>query len=129
MPGDGWVSTRSWSARPRGAPHRHAAFGAIKATLPLDSTAYEPQRTAQDGYFIWVERIWLNKLEALRQPGEGGSETILRWVAMGAGGRPGRRGAELFGAKTRPAAERQERGGEEAFPRSSAFHAATSRYA
>ena len=84
---------------PRGAPHRHAAFGAIKATLPLDSTAYEPQRTAQDGYFIWVERIWLNKLEALRQPGEGRSETILRLVAMEAGGRPGRRGAELFGRK------------------------------
>ena len=37
----------------------------------LTSLAYEPQRTAQGGYFIWVERSWLNKLEALRQPGEG----------------------------------------------------------
>jgi hypothetical protein len=80
-----------------------AAYDAIKATLPVSSAFHEPQRTAQDGYFIWVERIWLNKLEALRQPSEGLSETIIRLVAMEAGGRPGRRGAELFGAKTRPA--------------------------
>ena len=66
-----------------------AAFEAIKATLPPASAAYEPQRTAQGGYFIWVERSWLNKLEALRQPGEGLSETIIRLVAMEAGGRPG----------------------------------------
>ena len=78
-----------------------AAFAAIKATLPVGSAAYEPQRTAQSGYFIWVERSWLNKLEALRQPGEGLSETIIRLVAMEAGGRPGRRAAELFGAKAR----------------------------
>jgi hypothetical protein len=80
-----------------------AAFDAIKATLPVRSAAHDPQRTAQGGYFIWVERSWLNKLEALRQPGEGLSETIIRLVAMEAGGRPGRRAAELFGAKTRPA--------------------------
>jgi hypothetical protein len=42
-----------------------------------------PYRT---GYFIWVERGWLNELEALRQPGEGLSETIIRLVAMEAGG-------------------------------------------
>jgi hypothetical protein len=68
-----------------------AAFEAIKATLPIGSAAYEQQRTAQGGYFIWVERSWLNKLEALRQPGEGLSETIIRLVAMEAGGRPRRR--------------------------------------
>ncbi len=80
-----------------------AAFDAIKATLPVGSATYEPQRTAQGGYFIWVERGWLNKLEALRQPSEGLSETIIRLVAMEAGGRPRRRAATLFGAKTRPA--------------------------
>jgi hypothetical protein len=80
-----------------------AAFDAIRATLPVGSAADGPQRTAQGGYLIWVERSWLNKLEALRQPGEGLSETIIRLVAMEAGGRPGRRGAELFGAKTRSA--------------------------
>jgi hypothetical protein len=56
--------------------------------------AYAPQRTAQGGDFLWVERTWINKLEALRR-GEGLSETIIRLVAMEAGGRPGRRGAEL----------------------------------
>jgi hypothetical protein len=74
-----------------------AAFDAIKATLPVGAAVYEPQRTAQDGYFIWVERSWLNKLEALRQPREGLSETIIRLVAMEAGGRPRRRAAALFG--------------------------------
>jgi hypothetical protein len=73
-----------------------AAFDAIAATLPLGSVDYEPQRTAQDGYFIWIERSWLNKLEALRQPGEGLSETILRLVAMEAGGRSRRQAAKLF---------------------------------
>jgi hypothetical protein len=78
-----------------------AAFDAIAATLPLGSVGYEPQRTADGGYFIWIERGWLNKLEALRQPGEGLSETIIRLVAMEAGGRPRRRAAELFPAKAR----------------------------
>ncbi len=55
-----------------------ASFDAIKATLPVGSAAYEPQRTAQGGYFIWIERSWLNKLEALRQPGGSLSETIIR---------------------------------------------------
>jgi hypothetical protein len=87
-----------------------AAFEAIKATLPVGSAAYEPQRTPQGGYFIWVERSWLNKLEALRQPGEGLSETIIRLVAMEAGGRPGRRAAELFGVKTRAAHRGKARG-------------------
>jgi hypothetical protein len=82
-----------------------AAFDAIKATLPVRSAAHDPQRTAQGGYFIWVERSWLTKLEALRQPGEGLSETIIRLVAMEAGGRPRRGAAELFGA-TRPAPRR-----------------------
>jgi hypothetical protein len=82
------------------------AFEAIKGTLPLGSAAYEPQRTAQGGYFIWVEHGWLNKLEALRQPGEGLSETIIRLVAMEAGGRPGRRAAELFWGEDPPCASR-----------------------
>jgi hypothetical protein len=50
------------------------AFDAIAATLPLGSVGYETHRTAQGGYFIWIERSRLNKLEALRQPGEGLSE-------------------------------------------------------
>jgi hypothetical protein len=80
-----------------------AAFDAIATTLPLGSVGYEPQRTAEGGYFIWIERTWLNKLEALRQPGEGLSETIIRLVATEAGGRPRRQAADLFGPKRRRA--------------------------
>jgi hypothetical protein len=75
-----------------------AAFEAIKAALPHGSVAHEPQPTAEGGYFIWVQRSWLGKLEALRQPSEGQSETIIRLAAMEAGGRPGRRAAGLFSA-------------------------------
>jgi hypothetical protein len=53
-----------------------------------------------------IERGWLSKLEALRHPGEGEGETIIRLVAMEAGGRPRRRGAELF-AKSRPVERRR----------------------
>ena len=79
-----------------------ASFDAIKATLPVGSAAYEPQRTAQGGYFIWIERSWLNKLEALRQPGGSLSETIIRL-----GRRAGVRAAELFGVE-RPDLRRAE---------------------
>jgi hypothetical protein len=59
-----------------------AAFDAIAATLPLGSVGYEPQRTAEGGYFIWLERGWLNKLEALRQPGEGLSERYISEISF-----------------------------------------------
>jgi hypothetical protein len=75
-----------------------AAFEAIKAALPLRSVASEPQRITEGGYFLWVERSWLNKLEALRQPGEGLSEPIIRLAQMEAGGRPRRHAAKLFGS-------------------------------
>jgi hypothetical protein len=58
-----------------------AAFEAIAATLPLGSVGYEPQRTAQGDYFIWIERTWLNKVEALRQPGaiKEGEQKMAKW--------------------------------------------------
>jgi hypothetical protein len=49
------------------------------------------------------EPLKLNKLEALRQPGETLSGTTIRLVALEAGGRPRRGAAELFEAKSRPA--------------------------
>jgi hypothetical protein len=72
--------------------------GACEDALKFYQSCGLGERTAQGGYFIWVERRWLDKLEALRQPGEGLSETIIRLAAMEAGGRPRRRAAELFGA-------------------------------
>jgi hypothetical protein len=39
-----------------------AAFDAIAASLPLGSVSYEPQRTAQDDYFIWIVRSWAKQV-------------------------------------------------------------------
>ena len=46
------------------------AFEAISRTLPQGSVTYKPQRTAQGGYFIWLDRATVNKLERLRGRGE-----------------------------------------------------------
>jgi hypothetical protein len=43
----------------------------------------EHERTATVGYFIWIDRLTVNKLKAVRQPGEGHSETIIRLAAGG----------------------------------------------
>ena len=54
-----------------------AAFEAV-ATLPLGSVGYEAQRSDTGKIFVWLERRALDSLDALRQPGEGYSEIILR---------------------------------------------------
>jgi hypothetical protein len=55
-----------------------AAFDAIAATMPFGSANIEPTLTADGERFIWQERAAVNKLRALRQPGESYSEVILR---------------------------------------------------
>jgi hypothetical protein len=58
-------------ARPRDSYSiTQAPFDAIAKTLPLGSVSYEAEVTADGGRFIWLERFALNKLDALRQPGE-----------------------------------------------------------
>jgi hypothetical protein len=39
--------------------------------LPFGSVTYKAQTTVGGGRFIWLERIALNRLDALRQTGEG----------------------------------------------------------
>jgi hypothetical protein len=41
------------------------------------------KRCADGQMLIWLERRALDKLDALRQPGEGYSEVILRMAAVG----------------------------------------------
>jgi hypothetical protein len=53
---------------------------AIKATLPLGTAAYEPEVNAKSD-LIWVETHVVDKLTALRGPGENYSDVILRLVA------------------------------------------------
>jgi hypothetical protein len=59
-----------------------AAYEAIKATLPLGTVGYEAKRTDQGEVLLWLERRALDRLDALRQPGDGYSEIILRMAAM-----------------------------------------------
>jgi hypothetical protein len=70
------------------------AFDAIKATLPLGSVGYEPKRTEKGEVLIWLERRALDRLDALRHPGEGYSEVIPRLAEMEAMW-PGRRRGRL----------------------------------
>ncbi len=55
-----------------------AAFEAIAAKLPLGSVGYEPQLDAQGQRLIWLETSVVDRLSALRGPGESYSDVILR---------------------------------------------------
>jgi hypothetical protein len=63
-----------------------AAFDAIAATLPLGSISFE-RHPADDGQLlVWLEPHVVNKLRAVRRPGESYSDVILRLVAAEAKG-------------------------------------------
>jgi hypothetical protein len=54
------------------------AFDALAATLPLGSIGFE-RHPADDGQLlVWLEPHLVNKLRALRGPGESYSDVILR---------------------------------------------------
>ena len=65
-----------------------AAFEAIAATLALGSVGYEPQPNAKGERLIWIEAAIVDRLGAMRGPGESYSDVILRLVDMEAGQRP-----------------------------------------
>jgi hypothetical protein len=58
------------------------AFEAIKATLPLGSVGFETEPDAKGECYVWLEEGWVNKVSALRRPGESYSDIILRLVEM-----------------------------------------------
>jgi hypothetical protein len=64
------------------------AFDAIAATLPLGSVAFEPQLDWQRQRLVWLETAVVDKLAALRGPGESYSDLILRLVEVEAQRRP-----------------------------------------
>ena len=49
-----------------------AAFEAIVGTLPLGTVRYEyePELSPNGERLIWLEERWINKLDAIRMPGE-----------------------------------------------------------
>ncbi len=58
-----------------------AAFEAIAATLPLGSVGFEPEPDVKGERAVWIERSVVDKLSALRGPGESLSDVILRVAA------------------------------------------------
>jgi hypothetical protein len=54
-----------------------ATFEAIAATLP-SSVGYERIRAPNGDYHVWLEPRFVDRLRALRGPGESYSDVILR---------------------------------------------------
>ena len=59
-----------------------AAFEAISSTRPLGSVAVEPQRDAKGHRLVWLEAAVVNRLTAMRGPGETFSHVIVRLVEV-----------------------------------------------
>ena len=57
------------------------AFDAVAATLPLGSVAVEPATDDNGERLVWLEPSVVNKLRAIRAPGESYSDVILRVAA------------------------------------------------
>ena len=60
-----------------------SAYDAIASTLPKGSARWPMQRDG-DQCFIQVESAVVNRMRALRRPGESYSAVILRLVELGA---------------------------------------------
>jgi hypothetical protein len=58
------------------------AFAAIAATLPAGS-GVEPEIVLDREYCVWLPRDVVNRLRALREPGESFSQVILRLAERG----------------------------------------------
>jgi hypothetical protein len=56
-----------------------AAFEALATTSPLGIVGCEPELTPNGERLIWLEERWVNKLDAIRMPGESYSDIIL-WL-------------------------------------------------
>ena len=54
-----------------------AAYDAIAATLP-SSVGLETQRASNGDYYVWLDPRYVDRLKALRGPGESYSDVILR---------------------------------------------------
>ena len=63
-------------------PITPAAFEAIAAMLPLGSVGYEAQLDKQGQRLIWLETAVVDRLEAMRGPGESYSDVIMRVVGL-----------------------------------------------
>jgi hypothetical protein len=58
------------------------AFKAVAATLPFGDVGYERDPNAQGERMIWLEAHVVDKLTAMRRPGESYSDVILRLIEL-----------------------------------------------
>ena len=61
-----------------------AAFDALARTLPLGSVGFEREVNEKGERLIWLEDRGVNKLAAMRGPGETYSDVIMRLVGLAA---------------------------------------------
>ena len=62
-----------------------SAFEAIAATPPLGSVGVEAQLNAKGERLIWLDGRTVDRITALRRPGESYSDVILRLAGLEAG--------------------------------------------
>jgi hypothetical protein len=60
-----------------------AAFDAIAKTLPSGSTGFENAVNEKGERLVWLDRAVVDRLRALRGPGESYSDVILRVATDG----------------------------------------------
>lgn len=58
------------------------AFEAVAATLPLGSVGFEPQPNEKGERLIWLETVVVDRLTAMRGPGESYSDVIMRLAEL-----------------------------------------------
>jgi hypothetical protein len=54
------------------------AYRAIKASLPVGSVVYPPERNDRGQYLLWLNEGEANRLAALRRRGESYSDAVIR---------------------------------------------------
>jgi hypothetical protein len=55
-----------------------AALEAITATLPLGSVGYENETNEKGERYVWLDHGVVNRLKAMRGPGQSYSDVIVR---------------------------------------------------
>jgi hypothetical protein len=58
------------------------AFEAIARTLPLGSVGYENETNERGERYVWLDHGVVNRLRAMRGPGESYSDVFLKLVGM-----------------------------------------------
>jgi hypothetical protein len=61
-----------------------AAFEAISATRPFGNVSFEQATNEHGQRYVWLERSVVDRLRAMRGPGEDTSDVILRLVEIDA---------------------------------------------